>query len=240
MNELFLKAQHGDNSALNELFDEYKIIVEHEMRRVRKTGIQTFDLDDMEQELNLALLKCIERFDIERGLSFYTYGIVSLNKVSKNIIARNRLNRLTKTDMDLLREINKLKKENIHITNEEICEILNTRLQDLNRIYSLIGGLTSLSQPLSDDEDDATVGDMIADSEDFIEESHNKIVVKQLLNVLPKNERDLMVLYFYENKTQKEIGEMYGYTQVQISRCIKKILKKMKKSYETLDNSMIM
>lgn len=237
MNELFLKAQHGDNGALNELFDEYKIIVEHEMKRVRKTGIQAFDLDDMEQELNLALLKCIEGFDTERGLSFYTYGIISLNRVSKNIIARNRLNRLTKTDMDLLREINKLKKENIHITNEEICEILDTRLRDLNRIYSLIGGLTSLSQSLGDDEDDATVGDMITDSEDFVEESHNKMVVKQLLNILPKNERDLMILYFYENKTQKEIGEMYGHSQVYISRYIRRILKKMKNNYETLDNS---
>lgn len=234
MKELFLKAQHGDNEALNELFDKYKVIVEHEMRRARKTGIQAFDLEDMEQELNLALLKCIERFDTERGLSFYTYGIVTLDKVSKKVIVRNRMNKLSEIDADLLREINKLKRKNNYITNEEICEVLDIRPQDLNRIYSLIGGLTSLSQPIGDDEEDATVGDMIADSEDSIEELHNKMVVKQLLNILPKNERDLITLYFYENKTQKEIGEMYGCNQVYISRHIGKILKKMKKHLTTV------
>lgn len=236
MKELFLKAQHGDNEALNELFNKYKGIVEHEMRRARKTGIQAFDLEDMEQELNLALLRCIKGFDTERGLSFYTYGITSLDKVSKKVIARNRMNKLSEIDMNLLREINKLKRKNVHITNEEICEILDVNLQDLNRIYSLIGGLTSLNQSINSDEEDTTVGDMIADSEDSIEKLHNKMIVKQLLNILPKNERDLITLYFYENKTQKEIGEMYDCNQVCISRHIGKILKKMRK---TLDNNLI-
>lgn len=236
MNELFLKAQHGDNEALNELFNEYKVIVEHEMRRARKIGMQAFDLEDMEQELNLALLRCIKGFDTERGLSFYTYGITSLDKVSKKVIARNRMNKLSEIDMNLLREINKLKRKNVHITNEEICEILDVNLQDLNRVYSLIGGLTSLNQSINSDEEDTTVGDMIADSEDSIEKLHNKMIVKQLLNILPKNERDLITLYFYENKTQKEIGEMYGCNQVYISRHIGKILKKMRK---TLDNNLI-
>lgn len=236
MKELFLKAQHGDNEALNELFNKYKGIVEHEMRRARKTGIQAFDLEDMEQELNLALLRCIKGFDTERGLSFYTYGITSLDKVSKKVIARNRMNKLSEIDMNLLREINKLKRKNVHITNEEICEILDVNLQDLNRVYSLIGGLTSLNQSINSDEEDTTVGDMIADSEDSIEKLHNKMIVNQLLNILPKNERDLITLYFYENKTQKEIGEMYSCNQVYISRHIGKILKKMRK---TLDNTLI-
>lgn len=234
MKELFLKAQHGDNEALNELFNKYKVIVEHEMRRARKTGIQAFDLEDMEQELNLALLRCIKGFDTERGLSFYTYGITSLDKVSKKVIARNRMNKLSEIDMNLLREINKLKRKNVHITNEEICEILDVNLQDLNRIYSLIGGLTSLNQSINSDEEDTTIGDMIADSEDSIEKLHNKMIVKQLLNILPKNERDLITLYFYENKTQKEIGEMYGCNQVYISRYIGKILKKMRKHLTTI------
>lgn len=146
------------------------------------------------------------------------------------------MNKLSEIDMNLLREINKLKRKNVHITNEEICEILDVNLQDLNRIYSLIGGLTSLNQSINSDEEDTTVGDMIADSEDSIEKLHNKMIVKQLLNILPKNERDLITLYFYENKTQKEIGEMYDCNQVCISRHIGKILKKMRK---TLDNNLI-
>ena len=87
------------------------------------------------------------------------------------------MNKLSEIDMNLLREINKLKRKNVHITSEEICEILDVNLQDLNRVYSLIGGLTSLNQSINSDEEDTTVGDMIADSEDSIEKLHNKMIV---------------------------------------------------------------
>lgn len=235
----FLKAQQGDSDALNKLFCEYRVIVEHEVRRARITGrYSSFDLEDLEQELNIALIECIKRFDISKDLSFYTYGIPSLNRVAKTTLCRNRLNKLQRTDENILMAMNKLKRKNPSITNDEICEELNINLKDLSRIYYLLDGITSLSQPLKED-DDMTINDTIEDSVDYMEQMENKVVLDGLLKILPKKEKDILNLYFYENKTQEEIGEIIGKTQTYVSRYIQRILKKIKKSCETLDNTLI-
>lgn len=235
----FLKAQQGDSDALNKLFCEYRVIVEHEVRRARITGrYSSFDLEDLEQELNIALIECIKRFDISKDLSFYTYGIPSLNRVAKITLCRNRLNKLQRTDENILMAMNKLKRKNPSITNDEICEELNINLKDLSRIYYLLDGITSLSQPLKED-DDMTINDTIEDSVDYMEQMENKVVLDGLLKILPKKEKDILNLYFYENKTQEEIGEIIGKTQTYVSRYIQRILKKIKKSCETLDNTLI-
>ena len=239
MTNEFLKAQQGDGDALNKLFCEYKVIVEHEVRRARITGrYSSFDLEDLEQELNIALIECIKRFDISKDLSFYTYGIPSLNRVAKITLCRNRLNKLQRADENILMAMNKLKRKNPSITNDEICEELNINLKDLSRIYYLLDGITSLNQPLKED-DDMTINDIIEDSINYTEQIEDKVVLDNLLKILPKKEKDILNLYFYENKTQAEIGEIIGKTQTYVSRYIQRILKKIKKSCETLDNTLI-
>ncbi len=239
MNELFLKAQQGDNEALNTLFNEYKVMVEHEVRRARITGkYSSYDLEDLEQELNISLINCIKKFDVNRGLSFYTYGIPTLNLIAKSIVNRNRINKLQRTDENILAAVNKLKRKNPNIEDEEICKKLNIGLQDLSRIYMLLDGVISLNQPMGE-EDGLTMNDIIADSVDYTKQADDRIVVENLLKILPKEEREIIDLYYYKNKTQAEIGEIYGCTQTHISRYIKKILKKIKKSCIMVDNNII-
>ncbi len=240
MKELFLKAQQGDRDALNKLFYEYRVIVEHEIRKARITGkYSSFDLEDLEQELNITLIECIKKFDVSKDLSFYTYGIPSLNRAANVTLRRNRLNRMQRTDENILIAMNKLKRKNPDITNDEICEKLNINLKDLSRIYYLLDGITSLNQPLKNS-DDMTINDTIEDSINYIEQIENKVVLDSLLKILPKKEKDILDLYFYKNKTQAEIGKIIGKTQTSVSEDIRKILRKIKKSCETLDNTLIM
>ena len=239
MKELFLKAQQGDRDALNKLFYEYRVIVEHEIRKARITGrYSSFDLEDLEQELNITLIECIKKFDVSKNLSFYTYGIPSLNRAANVTLRRNRLNRMQRTDENILIAMNKLKRKNPDITNDEICEKLNINLKDLSRIYYLLDGITSLNQPLKNS-DDMTINDTIEDSINYIEQIENKVVLDSLLKILPKKEKDILDLYFYKNKTQAEIGKIIGKTQTSVSEDIRKILRKVRKSCETPDNTLI-
>ena len=61
----------------------------------------------------------------------------------------------------------------------------------------------------------------------------NRILLNQLLEELGKEERQLIYLRYFENKTQTEIGKLLGVSQVQISRTEKKILKKLRMFLET-------
>ncbi len=57
----------------------------------------------------------------------------------------------------------------------------------------------------------------------------NRMILSDLMKDLKKEEKQLLELRYYENKTQKEIGEILNVSQVQVSRMEKRILKKMRK-----------
>ena len=57
----------------------------------------------------------------------------------------------------------------------------------------------------------------------------NRICLKNLINKLEKREQRIILLRYYNGKTQSEVAKMLGVTQVQISRIEKKILLNMRK-----------
>ena len=67
--------------------------------------------------------------------------------------------------------------------------------------------------------------DQIADkSGNAHEEVLNHVVVEQLLGGLGEEEQKLIVLRYYQDKTQTEVAKALGISQVQVSRMEKKIL----------------
>ena len=74
--------------------------------------------------------------------------------------------------------------------------------------------------------------DKIADQEDESEDLLNHIMLEDLVNGLEEMERTIIQLRYYENKTQTEIANEVGISQVQVSRLEKKILKKMREAYQ--------
>ena len=57
----------------------------------------------------------------------------------------------------------------------------------------------------------------------------NKIVLNKIINSLEKRDKEIILLRYYTDKTQSEVGKILGISQVQVSRIEKRILEKMKK-----------
>ena len=67
--------------------------------------------------------------------------------------------------------------------------------------------------------------DQLADEgRDEQESMLNHLVVKQLLGSLPEMEQRIIVLRYYQDKTQTEVARLLGISQVQVSRLEKRIL----------------
>ena len=66
--------------------------------------------------------------------------------------------------------------------------------------------------------------------ESYEDETIRKLVLKEELNKLEEKERNIIVLRYFYNKTQSQIAEQYGISQVQVSRIEKKILLKMREN----------
>ncbi|MBR4138452.1 MAG: sigma-70 family RNA polymerase sigma factor, partial [Lachnospiraceae bacterium] len=73
-----------------------------------------------------------------------------------------------------------------------------------------------------------TLKERIADEKNEEEELTNRLFLQQLLNALDKRDRDLILLRYFDNKTQTQVAEILGISQVQVSRLEKKILRQLK------------
>ncbi|MCB5942885.1 sigma-70 family RNA polymerase sigma factor, partial [bacterium 210820-DFI.6.52] len=56
----------------------------------------------------------------------------------------------------------------------------------------------------------------------------DNLLLKEVLGKLDKRERQIIMLWYFEDKTQSEIGELLNISQVQVSRIEKKVLSKLK------------
>lgn len=70
--------------------------------------------------------------------------------------------------------------------------------------------------------------DRLANEKNEQEELMNRLFLEQLLDTLSERDRALIELRYYENKTQNQVAQTLGISQVQVSRLEKKILRRMK------------
>ena len=75
-----------------------------------------------------------------------------------------------------------------------------------------------------------TVGDKIPDKKDDIEKTVDNIFLKQILEELDEKSKQLINLRYFQDKTQTEVANILGISQVQVSRLEKKILLKLRTS----------
>ena len=131
-------------------------------------------------------------------------------------------------------KINELKKHYLiktgrEITIEEICKELKVEKEDViiamestNTIESIDGAATSENK----DGKQLTIFEKISTGKNEEEMITNKMVINQLINEL--EDRELILLRFFKEKTQTEVAKILGISQVQVSRIERKILNNMK------------
>ena len=71
--------------------------------------------------------------------------------------------------------------------------------------------------------------DTLGNSRDEANIITNKITINKMINALEKREKEIILIRYYKDKTQSEVGKILGISQVQVSRIEKKILNRMKK-----------
>ena len=89
--------------------------------------------------------------------------------------------------------------------------------------------ISSLHQVIyQSDGDEIHLEDKIEKQTDEIEEAVNRMYISQLLSHLNEQEKKLIEMRYFENKTQTAVAQVLGISQVQVSRLEKKILEKLR------------
>lgn len=107
-----------------------------------------------------------------------------------------------------------------------IRDTLGLRRKDYN-----LPMLVSMQEEINTDSDGKPefFEDKIPDKQNFIEKCENKIIIEQLLSSLNSQEREIIISYYFDNKTQIELSKSLKISQAYVSRIISKSINKLNK-----------
>ena len=132
--------------------------------------------------------------------------------------------------MELQREF--LHKYGRDISLEEISKELKISKEEIAMALDSARPVDSIEDAkYKDNKTDKTVSilEQISTGKDEETEITNRITIKKLINELNDNEKEIILLRYYKQKTQMQVSKILGITQVQVSRIERKVLDKMKK-----------
>ena len=112
---------------------------------------------------------------------------------------------------------------------EQLEEVLDFSREEMMLALEASAQVDSLYRPVSREEGgSAMLMDRIEERENANERVLNHMLLEQLLKILEEEERQLIDLRYFHEKTQMETAKELGISQVQVSRMEKKILRKMR------------
>ncbi len=222
--ELLRLAINGDALAKNRLVEENTGLVWSVVKRLSGRGCET---DDLFQIGCMGLLKAISKFDFSYGVKFSTYAVPMIMGEIKRFLRDDgplKVSRGVKELAVRARATSEImqKETGEAPTIGQLSERLGVHAEDIVLALeaacppeSLFAGEDSDMAPLIERTgmDCQNEGDIV-----------NHLALCEVLERLPARERQLIVLRYFQDKTQSQVAALLGVSQVQVSRLEKKVL----------------
>jgi RNA polymerase sporulation-specific sigma factor len=229
--KLIARAQEGDNDAAEQLIKENSGLIWSVVKKFAKRG---YEPDDLFQIGAIGLLKCIRKFDSSFDVKFSTYaipmiigeikrflrddGIIKVSRPMKELATKARYTTETLTArLGRQPTISELANE-IGVEVEELVVAMEAG-HDVESLHATI---------YQGDGSPIFLIDKVAQTEDSGDHAVNILALKQLIERLKPKERQVIILRYFQDKTQMEVAKLIGVSQVQVSRIEKKVLHTLK------------
>ncbi|ASS75051.1 RNA polymerase sporulation sigma factor SigF [Tumebacillus algifaecis] len=222
---LIAASQGGDDGAREALIVSNQRLVWSVVQRFLNRG---YEADDLFQIGCIGLMKAIDKFDLSYDVRFSTYAVPMIIGEIQRFLRDDSTVKVSRSLKETARQVRR--------TRDELAKKLN-RQPHINEVAQAMGmeptevvfALESMRQPASIHE---TVfendGDPIYLMDQISDETQNKwfdkLALHDALARLPERERLIVFMRFFRDKTQAEVAEVLGISQVQVSRLEKKIL----------------
>ena len=236
--ELFaLYKEQGDEDARNELVMSHLNLVRFLASKFKNRGEP---LDDLVQVGTIGLIKAIDRFDPERGLEFTTYATPTiLGEIKRHFRDKGWSVRVPRRLQELSSKVNQatdeLTKELQRTpSTEEVASKLGVTVEEVLEAMESSSAYSSV--PLeaggSDDDDAPAVIDHYASVDQDLAASDDRMVIEDTIKEFSPREQEVIRMRFNDNLTQVEIAKRLGVSQVQVSRLLRRTLKKLQEKVD--------
>lgn len=181
----------------------------------------------------VGLIKAYDAFDHSRGVQFSTYAVPVILGEIKKLFRDGGMLKVTRSVKELSLKINYTreylqKQLGQEPTVKEISDFLSVSCEDVAQAITASAPPVSLTA-IFEEEDGQCEFDIPVESSE--ESLANIMGLKYAISELDAEEKQIIWLRFFQNRTQAATAEILGKTQVQISRQERKIIQKMRKKF---------
>ena len=222
-----LEEAHAGNEAARERMIHGNLrLVFHLVQRFSGRG---YDMEDLFQIGTIGLMKAIDKFDTTYGVQFSTYAVPMIVGEIRRFLRDDGPIKISRSLKELGIRVRSMQEELARELGREprlseVAERLELSQEQITEALEATRYLTSIHEEIYQDDGDAIyVLDQLSGKEEdgrFLE----YIALSEVLTRLPERERMILYLRFYRDRTQMEVAEEIGISQVQVSRLERKAL----------------
>lgn len=232
---LIERSQAGDKAAREVLIEENLGLVRHIVKRFTGRG---YDVEDLFQIGCIGLIKAIDKFDLNFGVRFSTYAVPMIQGEIKRFLRDDGMVKVSRTLKENGWKIKQAAERLSQLygrdaTLQELSAETELEIEDIVMALDANVEVESIYKSVyQSDGNEIYLVDKLPEKKDDNEKLLNHMLLEQLIGELGEEERMLIRLRYFQDKTQVEVAKNLGISQVQVSRMEKKILIRMREKLQ--------
>ena len=230
------KADLGNRELRNLLVEQYLPLVKYNGERIWARLPEGVELDDLISAGVFGLMDAIDAFDLSRGVKFETYCVPRIRgAMLDELRTMDWVPRLVRSKASKLQEAIKELETRFgrHPTDVELAEHMGLSIQELEKMVLEANAvnLISLNKKWyeTDSYKDVREIDILEDKkgEDPTRRVQKNDLMRLVTKGLNRNERLIIILYYYEELTMKEIGATLDLSESRVSQMHSSIVQRL-------------
>ena len=217
-------ADKSDKETRDILIVQYIYLIRYVVGRVKVTLPATISVEDIAGYGVEGLINAIERYSPQKNTRFETYALIRIRgSILDKIRSQDFLPRSVRQKIKTIKEAQEYLKQELGRmpTTQEIASYVDMEPAKVNQLLSEDVTIMSLYEKKGTNDDSVEIIDTIQDTnklnpQENAEEKNVKQELERALQRLPERERVIMVLYYQENMTLKEIGETINMSESRV------------------------
>ena len=243
--ELIAKAHNNDKEAREKLVTDNLGLIWNIIKRFKGRGTEQ---EDLFQIGCIGLIKAIDNFNLDMDVAFSTYAVPMITGEIRRFLRDDGMVKVSRSIKEnavkSMRAAGQLRDTlGCEPTVEQIAAACELSVEDITLSMSASMEVESIYKTIyQSDGNEITLIDRVADRgssgagivpecewTDYEKEQLiNHMVLKQILDELPENEKNLILLRYFRDQTQTQVAKEMGISQVQVSRIEKRILLRLR------------
>jgi RNA polymerase sigma-B factor len=229
----------GDDRARDELVSRFLPLARRLAARYHGAG-ESFD--DLMQVASLGLVKAVDRFDHERGVSFTTYAVPTIaGELKRHFRDNSWAVHVPRGMRDRALKVHATIKEISEDTGErppsgELAERLDLSERQVDDAIGALGAFDaiSLDGPAygGSEPDVQSRGETLGAVDGHFELAEDRATLQEAMKQIPSRDRRVLQMRFLEDRTQSDIAAHIGVSQMQVSRILRRALERLRQAIE--------